>query len=114
MLNEALTAAEILKAKGLALKVVNLPWLNTVDHDWLKETIGDCSYLFTLDNHATYGGVGDNILNALAALGTIANRRLEKYGIDEIPACGTPPEALRYHRLDGESLAERILSATGR
>ncbi len=114
MLNEALTAAEILKDKDLSLKVVNLPWLNTVDHDWLKATIGDCQHLFTLDNHATYGGIGDNILNALAALKTIADRRLEKFGIDEIPACGTPPEALRYHRLDGASLAERILTATGR
>jgi transketolase len=114
MLNEALSAAEILKAKGLVLKVVNLPWLNTVDHDWLQETIGDCNYLFTLDNHSTYGGVGDNVLNALAALRTMADRRLEKFGIDEIPACGTPPEALRHHQLDGESLAERILAAVGR
>jgi transketolase len=113
MLNEALAAAEILKTKGLSLKVVNLPWLNTVDHDWLKTTIADCDYLFTLDNHATYGGIGDNVLNALAELRSIAGRRLEKFGIDEIPACGTPPEALRFHRLDGESLAGRILAATG-
>jgi hypothetical protein len=48
------------------------------------------------------------------ASGAIAGRRLEKFGIDVIPACGTPPEALRYHQLDGESLAERILTATGR
>ncbi len=114
MLNEALTAADILKTKGLSLKVVNLPWLNTVDHDWLKTTIADCGYLFTLDNHATYGGLGDNVLNALADSGSIAGRRLEKFGIDEIPACGTPPEALRFHRLDGQSLADRILAGMGR
>jgi transketolase len=113
MLNEALTAAEILKARGLSLKVVNLPWLNTVDYDWLQETIGDCKNLYSLDNHSTYGGVGDNVLNAMMASGAIGGRRLEKFGIDVIPACGTPPEALRHHQLDGESLAGRILAATG-
>jgi transketolase len=113
MLNEALIAAEILEDKGLTLKVVNLPWLNTVDHDWLQETIGDCKNLYSLDNHSTYGGVGDNVLNAMMASGALAGRRLEKFGIDVIPACGTPPEALRHHRLDGESLAERIFAGTG-
>ncbi|MBL0713282.1 MAG: hypothetical protein JJV98_06235 [Desulfosarcina sp.] len=114
MLNEALTAAEILKDKGFTLKVVNLPWLNAVDHDWLAETFGDCRYLFTLDNHATYGGAGDNLLNALMVSGAVQGRRLEKFGIDEIPACGTPPEALKYHQLDGESLEGRIFATTGR
>jgi transketolase len=114
MLNEALAAAEIMKDKGHALKVVNLPWLNTLDQAWLKETIGECQHLFTLDNHATYGGVGDNVLNALMAAGALGGRHLEKFGIDTIPACGTPPEVLRYHQLDGESLAGRILAAIDR
>ena len=114
MLNEAMIAADILKTKGLSLKVVNMPWLNTVDHDWLKTTIGDCDDLFTLDNHATYGGVGDNVLNALVASGQMNGRRFEKFGIDVIPACGTPPEVLRFHRLDGENLADRILAGMGR
>ena len=114
MLNEALVAADILKSKGFGLRVVNLPWLNTVDHEWLQTTVAGCQNLFTLDNHATYGGVGDNVLNALAATGAISRCRLEKFGIDTIPACGTPPEALRYHQVDGESLAGRILTATGR
>ena len=30
------------------------------------------------------------------------------FGVDGWPACGTPHEALRYHGLDGASLADRI------
>ncbi len=114
MLNEALTAAELLKSMGFSLKVINMPWLNTVDHVWLKDVIKDCNHLFALDNHATFGGVGDNLINALTVSGAIQGRQLTKFGIDDIPACGTPPEALAFHRLDGKSLAERIRNTTDR
>lgn len=110
MLNEALTAGELLEKQGISLKVVNLPWLNTVERDWLASAVGDCRNVFTLDNHAVYGGAGDNVLNALMALGALNGRRFAKFGIEGIPACGTPPEVLKFHRLDGESLAERIHS----
>ncbi len=109
MLNEALTAAEIMKAKGKTLKVVNLPWLNRVNADWLRETIGACNNLFTLDNHASYGGIGDSILNTLMNSGALQSRRVVKFGVDGIAACGTPPEALKSHGVDGASLAERII-----
>ena len=36
-------------------------------------------------------------------------KRVIKFGVEGYPACGTPQEALRYHHLDGVSLAERIL-----
>ncbi len=111
MMNEALTAAELLKEKGVSLKVVNLPWLNEVDLSWLEETSADCGYIFTLDNHSGYGGLGDLLLNALMASSELRARRLIKFAIDEYPACGTPQETLAYHKLDGRSLAERIAGA---
>jgi hypothetical protein len=33
---------------------------------------------------------------------------LTVFGVEGWPACGTPLEALRYHGLDGSSLADRI------
>jgi transketolase len=108
MMNEALTAAEILNAKDISLKVVNLPWLNEVDLDWLEEISTDCEFMFALDNHCGYGGLGDLLLNALMASPGLRARRLTKFAIDEFPACGTPQEVLAYHKLDGRNLAERI------
>ena len=110
MLNEALTAAEILKDKGVSLKVVNLPWLNEVDINWLEKVSADCNILFSLDNHSGYGGIGDLLLNALMSTPGLRARHLTKFAIDEYPACGTPPEVLAYHKLDGRSLAESIAS----
>ena len=48
MLNEALTAAEMLAEQDFSLKVVNFPWLNRIDDKWLAETIGDCQDNFFL------------------------------------------------------------------
>ena len=111
MLNEALRASEELKERNFALKVINLPWLNRVDANWLAETIGNCETVFALDDHSTYGGIGDHLLNAMMNSAKLHGKRLIKFGIEEYPACGTPPEALAYHKLDGSSLAARILQA---
>ena len=113
MLHEALTAAETLAAQEFSLKVVNLPWLNRIDHRWLADTIGDCKTIFSLDNHSDYGGLGDLLLNAFMSTDGLHDTRLIKFAVEEHPACGTPPEALAYHGLDGKSLADRILGANG-
>jgi transketolase len=109
MLHEALTAAEILAEQEFSLKVVNLPWLNRIDHSWLVDTIGDCKTIFSLDNHSDYGGLGDLLLNALMLSDGLRDTKLIKFAVEEHPACGTPQEALRYHKLDGKSLVTRIL-----
>ena len=111
MLNEALTAARLLKDKDFSLKIVNLPWLNYSDVNWLEETTGNCTTVFALDNHSIYGGLGDSLLNTLMSSDTLRAKRLLKFAVDEFPACGTPAEALAYHGLDGKSLADRILKA---
>lgn len=110
MLHEALTASEILRDHhGFGLKVINLPWLNRIDAEWLEETARDCRTLFALDNHSLYGGLGDALLNAAMASDALRNRRIIKFGIEDDPACGTPKEVLAYHGLDGRSLTARVL-----
>ncbi|RJQ39001.1 MAG: 1-deoxy-D-xylulose-5-phosphate synthase [Dehalococcoidia bacterium] len=109
MLNEVLLAGELLAEKGFALKVVNMPWLNRVDVAWFEAVTGDCSNIFVLDDHSPYGGLGDNLLNASLSSVKLRARKFHKFAVEGFPACGTPAEALAYHRLDGENLAERIL-----
>ncbi|MDD5760153.1 MAG: transketolase C-terminal domain-containing protein [Desulfobulbaceae bacterium] len=109
MLNEALTAAEILEKERFFLKVVNMPWINKVDVGWFEEVVGGIDKIFVIDNHSPYGGLGDCLLNAIISSNNLQKKRFQKLAIDDYPACGTPQEVLRYHKLDGESLAGRIL-----
>jgi transketolase len=111
MLNEAMVAAETLQEQNLSLKVINLPWLNRIDEDWFKSSIADCDTTFVLDNHSQYGGLGDQVLNTAQQMEATRNKRFIKFGLNEYPACGTPPEVLAHHQIDGKSMAERIQKA---
>jgi transketolase len=112
MLNEALTAGDLLQEKGFSLKIVNLPWLNKVDLNWLEETAGNCRAIFVMDDHSAFGGLGDSLLNAVMSSDALRDRKVIKLAIEDHPACGTPKEVLSYHRLDGQNLADRVLEAT--
>lgn len=108
LLSQAYKAAEELHVHGLSLSIINLPWLNRIDPDWLGQTVSGFSHVVTLDNHYIVGGQGDMLLSAIAELGLKASPRVRKLGVKEIPACGTNEEVLKYHRLDASSLAEDI------
>jgi transketolase len=99
LLHEALVATEQLDGR---IQVVNMPWLNRVDEQWLRDLIDPFAEVFVLDDHAPVGGLGDSLRRASGG------RPLHVFGVEGWPACGTPTEALRYHGLDGASLADRI------
>ena len=109
MLHEALLAAEILRQSGFHLKVVNMPWLNRIDAEWLNTTVSESSSIYVLEDHAPVGGLGDNLLNELVASQLLGTKRFKRFAVEDYPAWGTPPEVLQYHGLDGASLAARIL-----
>ncbi len=104
MLNEALTAAERL---GDRVQVVNMPWLNRVDVEWLLDLVEPFEDIFVLEDHAPVGGLGDTVRREPVG------RRVTVFAVEGWPACGTPAEALRFHRLDGVSLAGRIALVLG-
>jgi transketolase len=110
MLYEALLAGGLLEKDGISLKVVNMPWLNGADQDWLDNTVGSIKQVFVLDNHFPRGGLGDLIVNDMMQSDKLKDKYFKKFAIEEYPACGTPHEALKYHGLDGASLSKRILA----
>ncbi|MDH7487329.1 MAG: transketolase C-terminal domain-containing protein [Anaerolineae bacterium] len=108
MLHEALLAHELLAQRDFGLRVVNMPWLNRVDGHWLAEVVAPFQVLYVLEDHAPVGGLGDHLLNVLVDNGLMEGRRFRKFAVEGYAACGTPPQVLRYHGLDGASLAERM------
>ena len=107
LLHEALTASELLAGDGFGLGVVNVPWLNRLDADWLLDVADQHRHLLVLEDHAPVGALGDAVRRVLDA------RSVTVFGVEGWPACGTPAEALRHHGLDGASLAERIAAVAG-
>lgn len=110
MLNEAVLASELLAAKDYGLEVINMPWLNIVDLQWLEEVIMNHSRIFVLEDHARYGGLGEFLISGLTTAGLLEHNNFTIFAVDGFPACGTPAEALNFHGLDGESIAQKIQS----
>ena len=79
-----------------------MPWLNRFDGDWLDAEVAGYEHVLVLEDHAPVGGLGDGLRAALPG------RAMAAFGVEGWPACGTPDEALRFHGLDGASLAARI------
>lgn len=110
LLNEALGASESLAERGFGLKVIDMPWLNRVDGEWLVEALDGHTRVYVLDDHAPYGGLGDAVLDAVNTSEALRGAKVVKIAIEGYPACGTPVEALRAHRVDAASIAERIVA----
>ena len=107
LLHEGLHAAELLaENEGIALRVVDMPWLNRFDADWLSTEVAAFENVLVLEDHSPVGGLGDALRRELG-------RELAVFGVEGWPACGTPEEALRFHGLDGASLAGRIAAELG-
>ncbi|PWU24685.1 MAG: 1-deoxy-D-xylulose-5-phosphate synthase, partial [Candidatus Rokuibacteriota bacterium] len=102
LLHETLGAAERLAGDGVSLGVIDLPWLNRVDVDWLASMADSFAELFVVEDHAPVGALGDLLRRELPG------RLVHVFGVEGWPACGTPAEALRFHALDATSLAGRI------
>lgn len=114
MLHEALTAAELAEEAGFSLAIVNHPWLNRFDPGWLGSVLEQHDNVYTLDDHMIAGGMGERLLAAAMENNLAGERRFHRFGLRQLPACGTPIEVLKHHELDGAALARQILSLQGR
>ena len=105
LLTQALIAANDLhQAHGIDARVINLPWLNTVDADWLTEVAAATDIIVALDDHYTIGGQGDRIAQVLANRADHSAHFLH-LGLNEIPVCGNSEEVLSWHGSDAQSIA---------
>jgi len=108
LLSNAWRAADDLAATGVSAAVLNLPWLNRIDDEWVRTILGRFPLVVTLDNHYVTLGQGVMIAAALARTGVRAD--VSALGLTDIPACGSNAEVLAHHGLDAASIARSVLA----
>jgi transketolase len=109
LLTNAWRAADELAAQGISAAVIDLPWLNRIDDEWVK-TLGAFSHIVTLDNHYLEYGQGVMIGAALSRAGV--RSQLSQIGLKDVPACGSNADVLAYHGLDAAGIARTVASRT--
>jgi transketolase len=107
LMTSAWRAADELARQGISAAVIDLPWLNRIDDDWVADELGAYPLIVTLDNHYLEYGQGVMVAAALARTGVRAD--VVPIGLTEIPACGGNADVLAYHGLDGPSIARTVL-----
>jgi transketolase len=104
-------AARLRKDRQIGVTLINLPWLNTVDPEWLRETVSGFDVVVTLDNHYVAQGQGAMLAAAIARIGQSPAPSLVSLGVNDIPACGQNDEVLRFHNLNSDSIFEAVVAA---
>jgi transketolase len=106
LMTNAWHAADELARDGISAAVIDLPWLNRIDDEWVSQTLGSFASIVTLDNHYVTLGQGVMIAAALARPGVRAEVR--SIGLTDIPACGNNAEVIAHHGLDAAGIARVV------
>lgn len=106
LLANAWHAADELASQGIAAAVIDLPWLNRLNEEWVRTELGRYPLVVTLDNHYLEFGQGVMIGAALARAGVRVD--IASLGLTDIPACGSNADVLAHHGLDAASIARAV------
>ncbi|WP_292460212.1 transketolase family protein [Methanothermococcus sp.] len=102
---EAIKASVILKENGIDAEVISMPTIKPIDEEAVKNSN---DFIVSLEDHNIIGGLGGALSEVIATYGL--NKKLLKIGIDdEFGISGKAEELLKYYKLDGESVAKRIM-----
>lgn len=108
MLSISLEAVDrIFEETGISIKVINLPWLNYVDVQWLEHALTGCRHLVSVEDHYMTGGQSDLLSRTIAAGFTheVMHTNISVMGV---PSGGTTPEVLSKEGLDSASIQRRL------
>ena len=109
MISECLKLKNFLREKGLNLKVINMPNVNSFSLNWIKKIIKKIDFICILEDHMRDGGMGDLLTSFLAEHNLLNKRKIKNFSFDAFPKCGTHQEVLNYHKIDFKNLAQKIL-----
>ena len=99
-LHEALKAYEILKDKGINIRIIDLYSLQPFDSKALYENAKACN------NNAI--AVEDHYCNALGAVVNTAIERVTYLCVRDIPRSGKPDELFKQYGIDAEAIIRMV------
>jgi transketolase len=109
-LHEALKAADELKAKGTAIRVIDLYCVKPIDGKALAEQVkATGGRLVTVEDHWPEGGVGEAVLAALASAGA-APSKSRLLAVTGMPHSGKPEELIDAFGISARHIVEAVAS----
>ncbi len=107
---ECLGAAETLAADGITSRVIDCYSVKPIDAATLRKALEETGVIVVVEDHRIEGGLGDAVLDALAATGPLSGR-VVKVAVTQMPGSGTPEEMRAWAGIDEASIVERVRAA---
>jgi len=105
MLSLALKAANYFKENyNKEVRVVNIPWLNVVNSEWLVNELSEIPVWLSIDNHYRVGGQGDRIADVI--LSSHLRPTYYRMALEEIPVSGSLEEVLEHHNFTVDQIVQ--------
>jgi len=106
MVQQSMAAAELLKAEGVSVRVVNVSTIKPLDKEALLGYCEGVKGVVTAEEHSTIGGLGSVVCQALAK----SKLPVEMLGVDD--RYGTSAEnydiLLRHYGLEPKDVAQKV------
>ena len=113
MVNVAIQAAELLAARGLSVRVLNVSTIKPLDIEAIYQAARGMSLVLTLEEHSIIGGLGSAVAEVLAEASSAA--RLVRLGTPDVfGESGTADQMLDKFQLTPQGVADRAESELGR
>ena len=110
---EALDAAESLAADGIATRVIDAYSVKPIDRATLQRAMDETGLLVVVEDHWVEGGLGDAVLEALAAGGRPLGGRVLKLAVTEMAGSGSPEELRDWAGISAPKIADAVREALG-
>jgi len=87
--------------------VIDAYSVKPIDAEALRSAIDATGHLVVVEDHRVEGGLGDAVLDALAATGPLSGR-VTKLAVREMPGSGTPDELRAWAGIDADAVVEAV------
>lgn len=103
---EALKAQEILKEKGIDVRVVDMHTIKPIDKELIIKCAKETKRIITIEDHSTIGGLGSSVCDVLSEN---YPTKVEKMGInDKFGESGKAEELMRFYGIDAQAIVEKF------
>ena len=104
MVNEALMAAQTLRAEGIGARVINLCTIKPLDEEIVLKAARECGKIITCEEHSIVGGLGEAVCSLLSEVCPTPVRRI---GVGDVFGYSGPAwDLLKAFGLSAEHIVE--------
>jgi transketolase len=108
-----LAAHDILGSEGISSRVIDCYSVKPIDAATLRTALDETELVVVVEDHRVEGGLGDAVLDALAATGPL-HGRVRKLGVTDMPGSATAEELRAWAGIDADGIAKAAREAMAR